>query len=124
MGQLEEQLRRIDEMNVEEQIELAPHEDELDLWDKIMRSVRQPIQRRMRAAELRAQYRHPKLGVVATTTMSADTFAEMLDRAIVRSQVKLIEHQPTPPSSSPPPPSPTHPSTNFGPVADRRFRRG
>jgi hypothetical protein len=73
-------------------IELASHEDALEFWDKIMRDIRQPIQRRMRAAEMRAQYKYPKLGVVATATMTGEDFASMLDRAIARSQVKLIEH--------------------------------
>jgi hypothetical protein len=39
-------------MDGEEQIELTPHEGELEFWDKIMRSTRQPMQRRMKAAEL------------------------------------------------------------------------
>jgi hypothetical protein len=73
----------------EEQIELAPHEDAMEFCDKVMRSPRQPMQRRMNAAKERAQYRYPKLGAIATTTMNADTFAEMLDRAISRSQVRL-----------------------------------
>jgi hypothetical protein len=75
-------------------IELASGEDALEFWDKIMRDIRQPIQRRMRAAEMRAQYRYPKLGVVATTSMSSDDFAACLDRAIARSGIgmKLIEH--------------------------------
>jgi hypothetical protein len=54
-------------------IELASHEDALEFWDKIMRDIRQPIQRRMRAAEMRAQYRYPKLGVVATTNPGLET---------------------------------------------------
>jgi hypothetical protein len=88
-------------------IELAPHEDALEFWDKIMRDIRQPIHRRLKASELRAQYRYPKLGVVATTNMSSEDFASMLDRAIARSQVKLIEHRegegakPAPPASQP-----------------------
>jgi hypothetical protein len=51
-----------------------------------------PLSVRMRAAIECAQYRHPKLGVIATTSMNADDFASMLDRAIARSQVRLIEH--------------------------------
>jgi hypothetical protein len=45
-------------MDGEEQIELTPHEGELEFWDKIMRSTRQPMQRRMKAAELGAQYKY------------------------------------------------------------------
>jgi len=107
----------------DDQIELAPHEDAMEFWDKVMRSPHQLMQRRMNAAKERAQYRYPKLGVVATTTMNADDFASMLDRAISRSQVKLIEHQPTPSPPPSPPPSPTPPNRNLGPVPDKRFRR-
>jgi hypothetical protein len=105
-----------------EQIELAPHEDELHFWDKIMRSVRQPMARRMKAAELRAQYRHPRIGVVATASMTGEDFASLLDRAIARSgkSMKLIEHQPAPP---PEPPTPPSPNPRYGPTPDRRFRR-
>ena len=84
------------------------------------------MQRRMNAAKERAQYRYPKLGVVATTTMNADTFAEMLDRAIQRSQVKLIEHKQDEVAKSAPPPLPPHGTPRQGLVGtpDRRFRRG
>jgi hypothetical protein len=123
MGILEDQQRRVDQMNADEQIELAPHEDAMEFWDKVMRSPHQPMQRRMNAAKERAQYRYPKLGVVATATMSGEDFASLLDKAIARSQVRLIEHvrqdegAPTP--SSPP----SSPNPRFGPTADRRFRR-
>jgi hypothetical protein len=71
----------------EERIELASSEGELEFWDKIMRSPRQPMQRRMKAAELAAQYRYPKLAAVATGTMNGKDFGSMLERAILRSQV-------------------------------------
>jgi hypothetical protein len=100
-------------------IELASDEDALEFWDKIMRT-RQPIQRRMRAAEMRAQYKYPRLGVVATTNLNADDFASMLDRAIQRSQVRVIEHEGAKPSPAPIPP---HGTPRTGPVPDRRFRR-
>ena len=47
-----------------------------------------------RAAEACLPFENPKLGVVATTTMNADDCASMLDRAISRSQVKIIEAAP------------------------------
>jgi hypothetical protein len=91
---IEAHQRRVEEMAREELIELAPHEDAMEFWDKVMRSPHQPMQRRMSAAKERAQYRYPKLGVMATTNMSTEDFATMLDRAIARSQVglKVIEH--------------------------------
>jgi hypothetical protein len=82
-------------MDGEEQIELTPHEGELEFWDKIMRSTRQPMQRRMKAAELGAQYKYAKLGAVATSSMNGKDFASLLERAIRASgrerEVKLIE---------------------------------
>ncbi len=68
-----------------ELIELADGETSLTLLQKIYRSVRQPIARRMRAAEQALQFEHPKLGAVATTSMNANDFAAMLDHAIERS---------------------------------------
>jgi hypothetical protein len=106
-------------------IELASHEDALEFWDKIMRDIRQPIQRRMRAAEMRAQYRYPKLGVVATINNS-ESLAEALDRAIMRSgMTKLIEHrQDEVAKPAQPAPIPPHGTERVGPTPDRRFRRG
>jgi hypothetical protein len=97
---IETVLDRIEQQNPDA-IELASHEDALEFWDKIMRDTRQPLQRRMRAAEMRAQYKYPKLGVMATTNLNADDFASMLDRAIQRSQVRLIEHRQDDPKPSP-----------------------
>ena len=37
----------------DEQIELAPHEDAMEFWDKVMRSPHQPMARRMNAAKER-----------------------------------------------------------------------
>jgi hypothetical protein len=110
--------RRVEEMD-EGEIELAPHEDALEFWDKIMRSTRQPLQRRMRAAEMRAQYKYPRLSAVATTNVS---FAEDLDRLIMQRTngklMRVIEHQPSSPTPIPP-----HGHERTGPVPDRRFRR-
>jgi hypothetical protein len=78
-----------------------------------------------RAAEACLPFERPKLGVVATTSMNADDFASMLDRAISRSQVKLIEHrQDEVAKPAQPAPIPPHGIERTGPVPDRRFRRG
>jgi hypothetical protein len=82
---IEAHQKRVEEFNAEEQIELAPHEGELEFWDKIMRSTRQPIQRRMKAAELSAQYRYPRQAAVATASISGKDFASLLEKAIQRS---------------------------------------
>ena len=66
-------------------IELAPGETSLSFFQKIYRSVRQPMARRMRAAEYALQFEHPKLGAIATTNMNGQDFASLLERAIERS---------------------------------------
>ena len=43
------------------------------------------MSRRMKAAIEAAQYRHPKLGAIATTNLDGWDFAALLDRAIERS---------------------------------------
>jgi hypothetical protein len=73
-------------MDGEEEIELTPGEGELEFWDKIMRSPRQPMRRRMKAAELGAQYKYAKLGAVAVNSMNGKDFATLLERAIERSR--------------------------------------
>jgi hypothetical protein len=53
---------------------------------------------RMRAAIEAAPYVHPKLGAIATTNLSGEDFAVLLDRAIERSgkgqEVKQIDLTP------------------------------
>jgi len=78
-----EELARLDPP--EEQVELAPGETSLDFMQKIYRDPRQPMQRRMRAAEYALQFEHPKLGVMATTALNGTDFASLLERAIQRS---------------------------------------
>jgi hypothetical protein len=80
-----------------------------------------------RAAEACLPFERPKLGVMATTNLSTDDFATMLDRAIARSQVglKLIEHrQDEVAKRAQPAPIPPHGTERVGPTPDRRFRRG
>ena len=71
-------------------------ETSLSFLQKIYRSPSQPIARRMRAAMAALQHEHPKLTAMAVNSMNGQTFAEMLDRAIARSQapLKQIEHDP------------------------------
>ena len=79
-----------------EPFELAPGETSLSLLQKIYRSPRQPIVRRMRAAMAALQHEHPRLTAMAIDSMDGASFAAMLDRAIARSQAppKMIEHRP------------------------------
>jgi hypothetical protein len=88
-----EELGRLEQ--AEEQIELAPDETSLDFLRKVYRSVRQPMSRRMRAAIEALQHEHPRLQATATTNISGQDFASVLERAIQRSlagkPIKLIE---------------------------------
>ncbi len=77
---------------------VPPDTEPLDFLLAIMRDPRQPMARRQKAATDAAQYRHPKLGAIADTNISGETFAAMFDRAIERSgkgrEVKQIEAEP------------------------------
>ena len=57
-------------IEMEELVEIAPHETSLDFFRKIYHSVRQPMARRMRAAEFALQHEHPRLGAIATASMN------------------------------------------------------
>jgi hypothetical protein len=82
-----------------ETIELGPGETSLHFFQRIYRSIRQPMTRRMRAAEFALQHEHPKLGAIATASMNGQDFASLLERAIRASnkeaEVKQIEAQAT-----------------------------
>jgi hypothetical protein len=78
-----------------ELIELAPGETSLSFLQKVYRSVKQPMSRRLRAAIEALPHEHPRLGAVAIGSINGQDFASMLERAIVRSnkerEVKQIE---------------------------------
>jgi hypothetical protein len=83
-----------------EGFQVAPDAEPLEFLMAVFRDNRQPMNRRMKAAEAAAQYRHAKLGVVATTSFDGKDFASLLEKAILRGrgigepQVKVIEHRP------------------------------
>jgi hypothetical protein len=68
-----------------EVIKLGPGETSLNFLQRVYRSVKQPMSRRMRAAIEALPHEHPRLGAVAIGRMNGDDFAAMLDRAIERS---------------------------------------
>ena len=97
---LEDQEQLVAEMNGEG-FQVPPDAEPLEFLMAVMRDNRQPMNRRMKAAEAAAQYRHAKLGVVATTSFDGKDFASLLEKAILRSrgigepQMKVIEHRQT-----------------------------
>ena len=73
-----------------EVIELAPGETSLSFLQKVYRSTKQPMSRRLRAAIEAMPHEHPRLGAVAIGSLTGTDFASALDRALERSG-KLLE---------------------------------
>jgi hypothetical protein len=64
----------------------------LSFLQRVYRSVKQPMSRRLRAAIEALPHEHPRLGAIATASMNGQDFASLLERAIERSgRAKLIE---------------------------------
>jgi hypothetical protein len=78
-----------------------------------------------RAAEACLPFERPKLGVMATTNLTSEDFSAMLERAIARSQVRLIEHRADEGAKPSPPPIPPRGTPRQGLFGspDKRFRR-
>jgi hypothetical protein len=90
---LEEQEQLVAEINGEG-FQVPSDCEPLEFLMAVMRDHRQPMSRRMRAAEAAAQYRHAKL--TATALMTSDDFGTLLDKAIERSNgARVIEHHQT-----------------------------
>src|SRR5215469_12576095 len=73
----------------------------LELLQTVYRDRRQPLNVRVRCAVEALQHEYPRVSAVAHTTMSGQSFAEALERAIRRSEAplplpapKTIEHSP------------------------------
>jgi hypothetical protein len=71
--------------NEPELIELAPGETSLDFLQRVYRSVKQPMSRRMPATIEALPHEHPRLGAGAIGSVNGQDFASMLERAIERS---------------------------------------
>jgi hypothetical protein len=117
-------LDRIEQQRLDEQEALPKDIRALQLLQMEYRGEIVLTHNQRRAAIACLQFESPKLGVVATTNMTSEDFAACLDRAISRSQVRLIEHRAEEgESAKSPAPIPAHGSARTGPVPDRRFRR-
>jgi len=76
----------------EPEIELAADEGSLHLLQKVYRSPRQPMSRRMRAAIEALPFETPKLTAVAVGQLHGEDFYARLERALQRSNgARLIE---------------------------------
>jgi len=89
-----------------EGLAVEPEATPLDFLSAVYRDQRQSMQRRMRAAEIAAQYVHPTFKAMAVVHADG-SFAERLERCIERSQnggslrqVKTIEAAPVEHSAS------------------------
>jgi hypothetical protein len=72
---------------VEEEVELPEGTTSLDLMQAVYRDSRQPMTRRMRAAQIAIGYEHLKLAVTANTNLNIAEQMEAFARAIGKSNV-------------------------------------
>ena len=102
----EGQQAQLDEINAKrkaqngEGLEVGADALPLDFLMAVFRDADQPMNRRVKCAEMAAPYVHPKLALVATANANAD-FGVMLERAIeastkARESPKMIEAQAKP----------------------------
>jgi hypothetical protein len=76
-------------------------ETSLQLLQNVYRNRKQPLNVRVRCAVEALVHEYPRVSAVAVTSMSGQSFAEALERAIARSKAPLalnapvIEHGPT-----------------------------
>jgi hypothetical protein len=80
-----------------EGLQAPPDIEPVEFLMAIYRDPRQPMNRRMKAPIEAAQYRQPKLGAIATTSLNGADFAALLDKAIERSNgVRVVKALPQP----------------------------
>jgi|SRR6516225_4790581 len=83
-------MRMADELDAvlaDAEIEEGPEgETSLQLMQNVYRDRKLPLNVRVRCAVEAAPYENPRVSAVAVTSMSGQSFAEALDRAITRSK--------------------------------------
>jgi hypothetical protein len=67
----------------------------LQLLQTVYRDRKQPLNVRVRCAVEALVHEYPKVSAVAVTSMSGQSFAEALERAIARSKAPLALNSPT-----------------------------
>jgi len=72
---------------VEEEITLPPDATSLDVMQAIYRDPRQPLARRMRAAQAALPFEHPKLAV----TTNVYSFASQMEEMRIRGKSNVID---------------------------------
>ena len=91
---------------LEEELDGPEGETSLQLLQNVYRDRKQPLSVRVRCAVEALQHEYPRVSAVAVTSMSGQSFAEALDRAISRSGIKplpapkVIEAEPVQPVSA------------------------
>jgi hypothetical protein len=79
-------------------IEEGPEgETSLQLLQTVYRDRKQPLNVRVRCAVEALAHEYPRVSAVAVTSMSGQSFAEALDRAIARSKAPLLLNGPVEP---------------------------
>ena len=89
---VDEVLNRIEQQKVEEGPE---GETSLQLLQTVYRDRKQPLNVRVRCAVEALAHEYPRVSAVAVTSMSGQSFAEALERAIKRSEQPLPLPAPT-----------------------------
>jgi hypothetical protein len=84
---------------VSEEIEVGPEgETSLELLQSVYRDRTLPLNVRVRCAVEAAPYKNPRVSAVAVTNMTGKSFAEQLERAILRSQSPDVINRPASPA--------------------------
>jgi hypothetical protein len=110
---IEERQRRVDEMNGVRVLPEGTTATELEFFEAVYLNENLPLGYRLKAAAERAKYTHAQLRAVAISQMDQHSFAQALERAIMRSQ------QPPPPPVLMPPEQ--HPASELkGKLSDAK----
>src|SRR6516225_6486220 len=95
---IEAHQKRLDDLITVDEIEDGPEgETSLQLLQTVYRNRKQPLNVRVRCAVEALVHEYPRVSAVAVTSMSGQSFAEALERAIARSQSPPLLNGPVEP---------------------------